>query len=107
MTNLSSGGISSLIESGLSAFSDSFLESFEGVFRYSQFLNYIIDLDPSILSSYARVYCLKKFSATSSNTSEYKINFNFELETPSDPSDSSITSSGYVNNGVTYFFKDE
>ena len=107
LTNLSSGGISSLIESGLSAFSDSFLESFEGVFRYSQFLNYIIDLDPSILSSYARVYCLKKFSATSSNTSEYKINFNFELETPSDPSDSSITSSGYVNNGVTYFFKDE
>jgi hypothetical protein len=107
LTNLSSGGISSLINSGLSAFSDSFLESFEGVFRYSQFLNYIIDLDPSILSSYARVYCLKKFNATSSNTSEYKINFNFELETPADPSDSSITSSGYVNNGVTYFFKDE
>lgn len=107
LTNLSSAGISALIKSGLSSFSDSFLESFEGVFRYSQFLNYIIDLDPSILSSYARVYCLKKFNATSNNTSNYKINFNFELDTPADPSDSLITSSGYVYDGVTYFFKDE
>ena len=107
LTNLSSAGISALIESGLSSFSDSFLESFEGVFRYSQFLNYIIDLDPSILSSYARVYCLKILEATSSNTSNYKINFNFELDTPADPSDSSITSSGYVYDGVKYFFKDE
>ena len=107
LTNLSSGGISSLIETGLLDFSDSFLESFEGVFRYSQFLNYIIDLDPAILSSFARVYCLKKFTALSNNSGTYKLNYNFQLEKPADPTQSSITSTGYTNLGTTYFFKDE
>ena len=107
LTNLSADGISALIKTGLGKFSDDFLESFEGVFRYSQFLNYVTDLDPSILSTYARVYCKKDFNATTSNTAPYKINFNFELETPLDPTESLITSTGYVSNGITYFFKDE
>lgn len=107
LTNLSAEGISALIKAGLGKFSDNFLESFEGVFRYSQFLNYVTDLDPSILSTYARVYCKKDFDATTSNTAPYKINFNLELETPLDPTESLITSTGYVSNGITYFFKDE
>ncbi len=107
LTNLSSGGISSLIKTGLLNFSDLFLESFEGVFRYSQFLNYITDLDPSILSSFARVYCLKKFNALTNNNSTYKLNYNFQLEKPTDPTQSSITSTSYVYDNVTYFLKDE
>ena len=107
VTNLSAAGVSALIRSGLGNFSNSFLETFEGVFRYSQFLSYIIDLDPAILSAFARVYCLKTFPATPANTATYKINFNFELETPADPTDSAITSSAFVSDGVTYYFKDE
>ena len=107
LTNLSGAGISSLIRTGLGNFSELFLESFEGVFRYSQFLSYIIDLDPAILSAFARVYCLKNFIATTTNTAKYKINFNFELETPADPTESTITSSAYVSGGVTYYLKDE
>ena len=107
LTTLSSGGISSLVRTGIDTFSDDNLESFEGVFRYSQFLNYIVELDPAIISAYARVYCSKKFTATSANTSTYKINFNFELETPADPTESLISSTGYVDSGTTYYFKDE
>ena len=107
LTNLSADGISALIRTGIGKFSDDSLESFEGVFRYSQFLNYITDLDPSILSTYARLYCTKKFSAATSNTAKYKINFNFELDPPADPTESLITSSGYEYSGVKYYFKDE
>lgn len=107
LTNLSADGISALIRTGIGKFSDDSLESFEGVFRYSQFLNYITDLDPSILSTYARLYCTKKFSAATSDTAKYKINFNFELDPPSDPTESLITSSGYEYSGVKYYFKDE
>ena len=107
LTNLSADGISSLIRTGIGKFSDDSLESFEGVFRYSQFLNYITDLDPSILSTYARLYCTKKFSAATSDTAKYKINFNFELDPPADPTESLITSSGYEYSGVKYYFKDE
>ena len=107
LTNLSADGISALIRTGIGKFSDDSLESFEGVFRYSQFLNYITDLDPSILSTYARLYCTKKFSAATSDTAKYKINFNFELDPPKDPTESLITSSGYEYSGVKYYFKDE
>ena len=107
LTNLSADGISALIRTGIGKFSDDSLESFEGVFRYSQFLNYITDLDPSILSTYARLYCTKKFSAATSDTAKYKINFNFELDPPADPTESLITSSGYDYSGVKYYFKDE
>ena len=107
LTNLSKDGISAIIRNGLTQFNSDFLESFEGIFRYSQFLNYITNLDPSILSVFARVFCKKDFVATTSNTAIYKINFGFELEKPQDPTQSLITSTGYVFNGVTYFFKDE
>lgn len=107
LTNLSGDGISSIIRTGLEEFSSSFLESFEGIFRYSQFLNYITNLDPSILSVFARIFCKKDFVATPSNNAPYKINFEFELEKPQDPTQSLITSTGYVFNGVTYYFKDE
>ncbi len=107
LTNLAQDGISSLIRTGLTQFSSNFLESFEGIFRYSQFLNYLTDLDPSILSVFARIFCKKDFVATTSNTAKYKINFGFELEKPLDPTKSLITSTGYVFNGVTYYFKDE
>jgi len=107
LTNLSADGISSVIRTGLGEFSSTFLESFEGIFRYSQFLNYITDLDPAILSVFARLFCKKDFIATPSNNAPYKINFEFELEKPLDPTQSLITSTGYVFNGVTYYFKDE
>jgi len=107
LTNRASGGISSLVESGVSSFSDDYLETFDGVFRYSQFLEYITDLDPAIISTYARVYCLKKFTATTNNTTTYKLEFNFPLETPADPTESLISTSGFVYDGITYYLKDE
>ena len=106
-TNKGAGSISALVRDGVSKFSDDNLETFDGVFRYSQFLEYIGDLDPSIVSSYARVYCLKRFIARTANTTTYKIEFNFPLENPSDPTKSLISTSGFVSGGITYYLQDE
>jgi hypothetical protein len=106
-TNKGAGSISALVRDGVSKFSDDNLETFDGVFRYSQFLEYISDLDPSIVSSYARVYCLKKFIARNANTTTYKLEFNFPLDNPSDPTESLISTSGFVSGGITYYLQDE
>ena len=106
-TNKGAGSISALVRDGVSKFSDDNLETFDGVFRYSQFLEYISDLDPSIVSSYARVYCLKRFIARNANTTTYKLEFNFPLENPSDPTESLISTSGFVSGGITYYLQDE
>ena len=107
LTDLSAGGISTLIRNNLALFSDSNLETFEGVFRYSPFLAFLSNLDPSILSVYARLFCSKKFEATTGNTATYKIKFDFALETPEDPLASVINTSKYTAGSVTYAFKDE
>ena len=107
LTNLSAAGISAKVRDGLAAFNTSYLSDFEGVFRYSEFLRYIVDLDNAILSAYARVYAYKIFTATTANTSKHVIEFNFALEEPDDPTESLITSTGYVAGGDTFFFKDE
>jgi|14BtaG_2_1085337.scaffolds.fasta_scaffold05935_2 hypothetical protein len=107
LTNLSATGISQKVRDGLTVFNTTNLSDFEGVFRYSEFLRYIVDLDNSILSAYARVYAYKKFTATTANTSRYEIEFNFALEEPEDPTESLITSSSYVSGSDTFFFKDE
>lgn len=106
-TNKGAGSISALVRDGVSKFSDDNLETFDGVFRYSQFLEYISDLDPSIVSSYARVYCSKRFIARNANTTTYKLEFNFPLDNPSDPTESLISTSGFISGGITYYLQDE
>lgn len=44
------------------------LEKFDGVFRYSNFLRMIEDVDPSIVSSNARIYVLKKYPIVSEDS---------------------------------------
>ena len=107
LTNLSTAGISTKVRDGLVAFNTSHLSDFEGVFRYSEFLRHIVDLDNAILSAYARVYAYKKFTATQLNTSTYVIDFNFALEEPDDPTESLISSTSYVLGSDTFYFKDE
>tara|TARA_R110002153_G_scaffold118405_4_gene263163 strand:+ start:2394 stop:4208 length:1815 start_codon:yes stop_codon:yes gene_type:complete len=107
LTNLSAAGISAKVRDALTAFNTSYLSDFEGVFRYSEFLRYIVDLDNAILSAYARVYAYKKFTATTANTSKHVIEFNFALEEPDDPTESLITSTSYVSGSDTFYFKDE
>jgi hypothetical protein len=104
---LGGAGISSLVRSGLSAFNAAYLSDFEGVFRYSEFLAYLVNLDPALLSSFARVKAYKTFNAVTTNTGDYTINFNFELAPPKDPTESLLSSTGFLRSGITEYFADE
>lgn len=107
ITNKSEAGISTIIRNGISAYNNAYLSDFEGVFRYSQFLSYIVNLDPSIISSYVRVKAYKLFTATVIRSSTYTINFNFALQNPDDPTQSLINSSAMIIGGVKQYFGDE
>jgi hypothetical protein len=107
LTSLGASGITSLVIGGISSFNSAHLADFDGVFRYSQFLAFITNLDTAILSTFARVKAYKKFTATVSSTSSYKINFNFALEKPQDPTSSLISSTAMVIGGIQEYFADE
>ena len=107
LTNLSSAGVSSQVRNGLVAFNAAYLSDFDGVFRYSEFLKYLTNVDPAILSIFARVKCYKKFTATTTRTSGYTLDFDFPLDESPDPTKSVISSTGFLINGVNTFFADE
>lgn len=107
LTNLSEAGVSDLIRKGLAEFNTAYLADFDGVFRYSQFLAFIVNKDPSILSAFARVYAYKKFTAQTLLRDAYKINFNFALEEPEDTTKSLISSSAFLIDSTNHFFADE
>jgi hypothetical protein len=107
LTNLSTAGINTVIRNAMGTFNAAYLSDFEGVFRYSEFLKYLTNVDPSVLSVFARVKCYKKFIASITRTSNYTINFNFKLEESPDPTASLISSTSFLISGVETFFADE
>lgn len=107
LTNLSTAGINTVVRNGMATFNGAYLSDFEGVFRYSEFLKYLSNVEPSILSVFARVKCYKKFIASTTRTSGYAINFDFKLEESADPTASLISSTSFLINGVETFFADE
>ena len=107
ITNKTEAGISTVIRDGIGKFNEAYLSDFEGVFRYSQFLSYIVNLDPALISSYVRVKAYKLFTALVVRSVSYSIDFNFALENPDDPTQSLISSSAMVIGGVTQYFGDE
>lgn len=68
VSSLTRKELENLVLEGLSSFNDSYLQKFNGVFRYSNFLNYIDRLDPAILNSYARVSFFKNYDHKKSTT---------------------------------------
>jgi hypothetical protein len=107
LTSLSTAGISSEIRNALVSFNTAYLSDFDGVFRYSEFLKYLSNANPAILSVFARVKAYKIFTASITSTSNYMLNYNFALEEPQDPTVSLISSDGFNISGVTHYFADE
>jgi len=107
LTDAGEAGISSLIRNGLTTYNSAYLSDFEGVFRNSQLLTYLVNLDTSILSATLRLKAYKKFTATTLNTGQYKINFNFALEEPGDSTASSISTSAFTINNIKHYLADE
>lgn len=77
LTSLSQSSMISSIRDTMTDFDNANLEDYNSVFRYSQFLQFIDNSDPAILSTVADVFCYKKFGIGSAS---YTIDFKFELE---------------------------
>ena len=82
VTTKSAGDLESLIRTTLTNYSDSDLEQFDGIFRFSKVSKLIDDTDPSILSNITTVNIKKTFTATLNAATKYVINFTNALYHP-------------------------
>lgn len=74
-TNLSEEQLKTNVKNRIRSFGQNTLNQFEGVFRYSNFLNVIDTTDDSVLNSFARVFLEKRFVPVVNERRQYIIDF--------------------------------
>ena len=99
LTDKSQADMVSSIRSTMTTFDNANLEDFNSIFRFSQFLQFIDNSDPAILSTIADVFCYKKINIVE-GTSSYTVDFKFQLEDTVQTD--FITSDSFTINGSSY-----
>lgn len=98
LTSLTKSELSTKVYDSINLFNDTKLNNFDGIFRFSKFLNTVDNSDSSITSSAARLYAYKKLDITVVNSvsSNSGVNFGFRIDGKVDQSDSMISSSSWL-----------
>ena len=105
-TSLSTGQLSSLIETLLNDFNTNYLQKFDGVFRYSQLLGLIDALDVAIINSFVRVYVYKKAVLEYGKLISTPVDFQMGLFVDAGQEEPILYSDSWVYNGVSLSLED-
>lgn len=106
LTALTTGQMQSNVRNVIRQFNQEKLQNFDGVFRYSSFLQAIDRSDPAILNSFARVFLYKDLNVTFGSSISHELKFNSALYVEN-PQDSIIQSSSWSYTGFNYYIGDE
>jgi len=105
-TSLSTGQLSTRIESLLENFNLNNLQKFDGVFRYSHLLSLIDNLDIAIVNSFVRVFVYKTATFQYGKLTSTPIDFQMELYADANQAESVIRSDSWTYNGVILQLED-
>ena len=109
----SADSIKSLVQSAITTFNTNNIQQFDQMFRHSKFIETINKVDTAILSNITTVKLHKSFTATTTASTTYTINFENALYNPHSGHYASgggvLTSTGFKINGDTTneYFLDE
>ena len=112
-TTKTSDSIKSLVQSAITTFNDNNLQQFDQMFRHSKFIETVNKVDTAILSNITTVKLHKSFTATTTASTTYTINFSNALYNPHSGHNASgggiLSTSGFKINGDTTneYFLDE
>jgi len=105
LTDLSLIELQSVVRNTISSYNTDKLESFQGVFRYSELLRAIDSCDPSILNSDAIVKMYKTVTPINTANNTFTVQYSSPIMI-SNTTDSIMKSSSFLINGVTCYFGD-
>tara|TARA_R110001592_G_scaffold58814_5_gene178112 strand:- start:14489 stop:16339 length:1851 start_codon:yes stop_codon:yes gene_type:complete len=113
-TTKNADSIKSLILAAITTYNETNLTEFDQVFRHSKFIETINKVDPSILSNITTVKMHKSFTATTTGSTTYTLNFNNAFYNPHSGHNSDMggvleTSPFKVSGDITndYFLDDD
>ncbi len=106
-TDLNKSELETLVKSGLETYNVNILQSFNTVFRHSNFLKSIDSIEASILSSTARVGAYKQKILSRLDTLSSELSFDFQLYGDITGTDSIISSDDFKYQGYYVRLGDE
>jgi hypothetical protein len=106
-TDLSKSDLETLVRNELISYNTSVLQSFNTVFRHSNFLKAIDNVESSILSTTTRVFAYKKKNLAELDTISSEFSFDFEIYGDIDDSESYISSDQFKYQGYSVRLGDE
>ena len=101
VTTKTATDLETLVTAAIIAFSDDELEKFESIFRYSNFIKKIDDVDTSILSNITTLTISQELTPTLSTVAKYNIEFNNALYNPHSGHMSILSTTGFTISGNT------
>jgi hypothetical protein len=107
VTSLSQGELETKVIRAIDQYNDTVLEKFEGVFRYSNFLNIIDTSDTSIMSANANVNIYKNVVFSLGNNKSLNIDFTTPIGKSASQEEPIIAGGPYIYQGNKIFIEDE
>jgi hypothetical protein len=107
VTTLSQGELEANISERIRDYSTNTLEKFEGVFRYSNFLNLIDTYSDAVTSSNANLSLYKNVVLALNNTQALSFNFTVPLGTNVTQTEPMVSTDSYLLKNVRIFIEDE
>jgi hypothetical protein len=105
-TSKSTGQLSTLIEELLADFNTNNLQKFDGVFRYSELLGLIDNLDISIINSFVRVFVYKTAVLEYGKLTSTPIDFQMGIFCDPGQDEPCLSSDAWTYDGVSLSLKD-
>ena len=112
-TTQTADSINALVTSAITNFNTNNLQEFDSIFRHSKFIETVNKVDDSILSNITTVKLHKSFTAVTTGSTSYTVNYNNALYNPHSGHNASaggvLTSSGFKISGdaTNEYFLDE
>ena len=105
LTNNTKIALEGLVRTRLQTYAQTYLQRFDGVFRYSKLLSEVDSVDKAILNSVARVYMFKDITPSNATANSIDITFSSPIYATSSTS-SILTSSEFRIGGVVHYLRD-
>ena len=105
-TSKSTGQLSTLIEGLLSDFNTNNLQKFDGVFRYSELLGLIDNIDISIINSFVRVFVYKTAALEYGKLTSTPVDFQMGIFCDPGQEEPCLSSDPWMFGGVSLSLKD-
>ena len=107
LTSRTASEIGNLIATTVSTYETQELNTFDGSFRYSRFLDLVDSAETSIVGSQASIVAEKRFTPSTTTVQNYTINFNRGVEHPHEGHLGAISSSAFTYKGTASCYFDD